>query len=207
MKDRPRTSLLALRKKPRRNHLRFYCLVTAEAATTLRAGTILPGPQDRRQRSAPVPGRSNAGWHRDVLVCQGLLAFSRCCARGRAHSGLVVHPSVSSVKPKNGDSWEIFRLGSELKRAAGRRSSLQLAPRCGRMAATLFLLAKPVQSGGSGGIQPPDGWAGCKGGTPSRCESRGYAYGRGCQGVKPHETGNPTGAVSLPWRGCCPCNI
>ena len=100
MKDRPRTSLLALRKKPRRNHLRFYCLVTAEAATTLRAGTILPGPQDRRQRSAPVPGRSNAGWHRDVLVFQGLLAFSRCCARGRAHSGLVVHPSVSSVQLK-----------------------------------------------------------------------------------------------------------
>jgi hypothetical protein len=27
----PRASLLALRKNPRRNHLRIYCLVTAQA--------------------------------------------------------------------------------------------------------------------------------------------------------------------------------
>ena len=32
MKDRLRASLLALRKNPRRNHLRFYCMVTAEEA-------------------------------------------------------------------------------------------------------------------------------------------------------------------------------
>jgi hypothetical protein len=30
MKDMLRTSLLALPKNPRRNHLRFYCMVTAE---------------------------------------------------------------------------------------------------------------------------------------------------------------------------------
>ena len=32
MKDMLRASLLALRKNPRRNHLRFYCMVTAKAA-------------------------------------------------------------------------------------------------------------------------------------------------------------------------------
>jgi hypothetical protein len=30
MKDMLRTSLLALPKNPRRNHLRFYCMVTAK---------------------------------------------------------------------------------------------------------------------------------------------------------------------------------
>ena len=30
MKDMRRTSLLALPKNPRRNHLRFYCIVTAK---------------------------------------------------------------------------------------------------------------------------------------------------------------------------------
>ena len=74
----------------------WYCHIFQTGAFS---SGLLPGPQDRRQRSAPVPGRSNAGWHRDVLVFQGLWAFSRCCARGRAHSGLVVHPSVSSVNP------------------------------------------------------------------------------------------------------------
>jgi hypothetical protein len=53
--------------------------------------------------------------------------------------------------------------GRELTRAAGRLSSLRLAPRCGRMAATPFLPSRqPVQSGCFGGIQPAHGWERCK---------------------------------------------
>ena len=33
MEDMLRASLLALRKNPRRNHLRFYCMVTAQNNT------------------------------------------------------------------------------------------------------------------------------------------------------------------------------
>jgi len=47
MKDMLRTSLLALRKNPRRNHLRFYCMVTAtglgaKAMFGRRGSTALP---------------------------------------------------------------------------------------------------------------------------------------------------------------------
>ena len=61
------------------------------------AGDVLPRPQDRLKRSAPVPGRSKLGLSRRGQVFQGLFELSRCCARGRAHSAFVVYPTVSSV--------------------------------------------------------------------------------------------------------------
>jgi len=47
MKDMLRASLLALPKNPRRNHLRFYCMVTAEEwgnpSSSYRFGSKLEG--------------------------------------------------------------------------------------------------------------------------------------------------------------------
>ena len=59
---------------------------------------LLPRLRDRLQRSAPVLGRSKPGlsWH--ARAFRGLVALSRCCARGRAHSTFVANPTDSSVK-------------------------------------------------------------------------------------------------------------
>ena len=59
--------------------------------------SIKPGPQNRQQWSAPVPGRSKPGLSRRDPVFQGLFGLSHCCDRGRAHSAFVMYSTVSSV--------------------------------------------------------------------------------------------------------------
>ena len=91
----------------------------------MRGKIILPRPQDRRQRSAPVLGRSKPGRRGRNQVFQGLFALSRCCARGRAHSAFIVYPTVSPVNrgwrgPGNLPSPKSRR---DLPERAGRRTA------------------------------------------------------------------------------------
>jgi hypothetical protein len=72
---------------------------TRPASSTRPSGNgILPRPRDWQRTSAPVPGRSQPGGCHRAQVFQGLLAFSRCCARGRAHSAWVAPASVSAAR-------------------------------------------------------------------------------------------------------------
>jgi uncharacterized membrane protein len=81
-----------------------YCLATHFTGLLLAALVLWRAPRQpdpellpSPQRSAPVPGRSQPGGCYHDQVFQGLLTFLRCCARGRAHSAFVAHPTVSSV--------------------------------------------------------------------------------------------------------------
>ena len=72
MKDMLRTSLLALPKNPRRNHLRFYCMVTAEEWRPVRPAKedslLHPAANDLELRTAQeITCKSGFAWQSDGM--------------------------------------------------------------------------------------------------------------------------------------------
>ena len=86
MKDRLRASLLALRKNPRRNHLRFYCIVPAKSslppagrsfARIIWRHTVMMLLKPDSLRKLPAAGHNFAGRFRrfNSLDCLALFGF------------------------------------------------------------------------------------------------------------------------------------
>jgi hypothetical protein len=60
----------------------------------------LSKPRARLRRSVPVLGHSKLRQSKRGKNIQSSSPIGRCCARGRAHSGVALHPAVSTLRVK-----------------------------------------------------------------------------------------------------------